>query len=330
MKKILIVLAACMALLCAVLTLSACSGETDYSVACQDCENGYVTVAQSKVEAGERVILAAHPNAGYMLSAFVVDGDIIDGCSFVMPQKDVTVSARFEVVTYSITYIPGDATVSGNNPDTYTVESVTELAAPQKDGYEVCGWYRYYTQTEYGFDIEEFRVISLEGLVGNLTLYAKYYNPPHVIIITDDEHGDCYIENYDYEAYYGQTYNVVVEPDIGYYFDGLLVNGIEVDGTTFAMPAGGAEITPIFKPVVYEISYELDGGENADDNPVSFTVEDGYLHLNDPTKDGYMFVCWYTDEEMTNCVYGDLNVYDCIEQPLTLYAYFVKEYEGDE
>ena len=123
MKKFLSLLALFALSIGCALIFSACKGGKEYSVTCEDGAHGYITVSDSRAEAGEKVILAAHPNAGYKLSHFTLDGEPLDGRSFVMPQQDVTVSASFEVVTYSVTYISGDATVDGNNPATYTVES---------------------------------------------------------------------------------------------------------------------------------------------------------------------------------------------------------------
>lgn len=329
MKKILLVPAVCGIIICGAVGLTACGGGAEYSIECQSSENGYVFVADTEVKAGEKVILAAHPNAGYRLTSFLLDGEAIDGVSFVMPQKDVTVSAQFEVVTYSITYVYGDTTAVGNNPDSYTAENAAELIAPEKEGYEICGWYRYCTEPEYNYnwDVEDFRVTTLEGLFGNLTLYAKYYNPPHEIHVADDGNGWCYVADYGDEAYYGETYRVTVEPSTGYELDYIAVNGTSIDGTSFTMPAGDAEVTAIFKPIEYQISYVLFGGENSPENPTSFTVEDGYVYLSDATKDGYFFIGWFADEEFTQPIYGGISAYDYLDEPLTLYAYFIAEDE---
>ena len=47
------------------------------------------------------------------------------------------------------------------------------------------------------------------------------------------------------------------------------------------------------KAIVYSITYELDGGTNADDNPTSYTIETEKVTLKEPTKDGYTFDGWY-------------------------------------
>lgn len=44
----------------------------------------------------------------------------------------------------------------------------------------------------------------------------------------------------------------------------------------------------------YEIKYELDGGINHEQNPATYTVEDK-VELKEPTKEGYVFLGWYTD-----------------------------------
>ena len=325
MKKLIGTLAAFSILTLCFTGLTACKSTKEYSVICQNADNGRVIVADESVKAGDKVILAAKPDIGYRLTSFVLDGEVLDGCSFTMPKKYVTVSATFEIVTYSITYVLGDTVFTGNNPETYTVESATELNAPQKDGYEICGWYTYHNQSEYEWDMEDYRVTSLEGLFGDLTLYAKYYNPPHVINVIDGENGWCYVENY-YEAFYGEIYTVDVNPNNGYYLESLFLNGAPIEGTSFTMPAGDVEITSVFKPIVYEISYELFGGKNSEDNPATFTVEDGYITLSDPTKEGYIFEGWYLDEEFSVYFYPEIDPYYWLDQPLTLYARFIEEY----
>ena len=165
-----------------------------------------------------------------------------------------------------------------------------------------------------------------------LTLYAKYYSPLHEVRVDYDEHGRGCTDGI-YEAYYGDTIEITLDPHTGYELDYITVNGDKIEGTSFTMPAGDAEIYINFKPIVYSISYELFGGENGENNPTSFTVEDGYITLNEPTKEGYMFAGWYADEELSRQIYGGFNVYDYIDGyidgPLTLYAEFIPYDEED-
>lgn len=340
MKRLLIVIAACTALLCGIAGLSACSAAPTYSVACSDCQNGYVIASDTRVEAGEKVILAAHPSAGYKLAAFLVDGEVIDGVSFVMPDKDVVVSAQFEIITYSVTYVVGDAVVVGSNPDSYTVETASELIEPQKDGYEICGWYTHWTELDdddyfWGSEDrnEDNRVKTLEGLYGNLTLYAKYYNPLHEITEAECFDGWFYVEDGIWRARYHDTVSVFVEPSRGYELDHVAVNGEAIDGTSFEMPACDIEISVNFKPIVYTITYELDGGDNSPDNPEYYTVEDGEdgnITIHDAQKDGYTFIYWYYYEDDYEMILNNSLFDTNLCRSVTLYAYFYPNDEYDE
>lgn len=43
----------------------------------------------------------------------------------------------------------------------------------------------------------------------------------------------------------------------------------------------------------YTITYNLNGGDNDEDNPASYTIESSTITLENPTKDGYRFDGWY-------------------------------------
>lgn len=47
----------------------------------------------------------------------------------------------------------------------------------------------------------------------------------------------------------------------------------------------------------YMITYMLDGGVNAPENPDSFTIDDIPITFSEPVKDGYEFDGWYSDPE---------------------------------
>ncbi len=54
--------------------------------------------------------------------------------------------------------------------------------------------------------------------------------------------------------------------------------------------------------VDYTITYELDDGVNNENNPTTYTVESETINLQNPSKDGYFFVGWYSDSTyLTAC-----------------------------
>ena len=54
--------------------------------------------------------------------------------------------------------------------------------------------------------------------------------------------------------------------------------------------------------VNYVITYHLNGGENHEENPKSYTAKDGKLLLKSPTKKGAKFLGWYRDKECTKSI----------------------------
>ena len=87
----------------------------------------------------------------------------------------------------------------------------------------------------------------------------------------------------------------------------------------------------------YTITYDLDGGTLATDNPSSYTPNTNTITLNNPTKSGYEFVGWSTKNEfdktkylkMEDFPYAGTYKYNSIPlKPNTEYVVSVKRYNG--
>jgi uncharacterized repeat protein (TIGR02543 family) len=65
-------------------------------------------------------------------------------------------------------------------------------------------------------------------------------------------------------------------------------------------PAENATYTAQWTANTYTIAYNLNGGKNNTDNPISYTVETKTIILANATRTGYTFDGWYTDEAFTN------------------------------
>ena len=83
----------------------------------------------------------------------------------------------------------------------------------------------------------------------------------------------------------------------------ILVNGVELSSSDFTLQNntltintssvnGNIEITPVLTPIVYTITYNLDGGTNDERNPATYTVETETFKLKVPSKSGYGFAGW--------------------------------------
>ena len=80
------------------------------------------------------------------------------------------------------------------------------------------------------------------------------------------------------------------------------------------LPAENATYIAQWKTVTYTITYNLDGGTNAESNPTSYTVETDTITLANATRNGYAFLGWYDENgdkitQITKKSIGDITLY---------------------
>ncbi|MBR4041592.1 MAG: InlB B-repeat-containing protein [Bacteroidaceae bacterium] len=111
------------------------------------------------------------------------------------------------------------------------------------------------------------------------------------------------------------TINLTVTPEKGYQVTEVSYtytkDGEEVKATitdpvnnvyTFEMPGYPVEVSAIFEPIEYNITY-MDGESKIENlSPAKYTVESEQITLPSATKAGYNFIGWYTEPEFTNVV----------------------------
>ena len=188
------------------------------------------------------------------------------------------ITASWTPIVYTITYNLNGGSNALSNPATYTIESNTiTLATPTKTGYTFTGW--------------SISAIP-HGSTGNKTISANW--TPTVYTITYLMNGGTNAESNP--ATYTIESNAITfaEPTrTGYTFTGWSVSSIPSGST------GNKTVTANWTPVVYTVTYHLNGGTNATANPATYTVENGNITLANPTRTGYTFGGWYENEKLT-------------------------------
>ena len=112
-------------------------GAVKYSINVVQPANGSVAASATSAAAGTIIELAATPAEGYTLDYFTLDGERINGDTFIMPARNVEVSAVFTANAYSITVVqPANGTVSASKLSAFFGEAV-ELTAVPDEGYEL-------------------------------------------------------------------------------------------------------------------------------------------------------------------------------------------------
>ena len=96
------------------------------------------------------------------------------------PSADITLYAKWNIITYNISYDLAGGTVAKANPTTYNIETATfTLTNPTKPGYTFTGWTK-------GNDNTLLTTVTIEqGSIGNLTYTAHYEVYLHDITIGD-------------------------------------------------------------------------------------------------------------------------------------------------
>ena len=91
---------------------------------------------------------------------------------------------------------------------------------------------------------------------------------------------------------------------VGYTFEGWYSDAaFTADNEVTEIATGSTEPKEFFAKfsdaITYDITYTLDGGTNAANNPADYTVETATITLEDASKDGYTFGGWYSDAAFT-------------------------------
>ena len=240
---------------------------------------------------------------GYIFDGWVVNGVGTAQTGLTLGAEDYTgaiaLTAAWTAERYAITYEGMDGAQFGDkHPTEYVYDTDTEVSDPTKAGYTFLGWLVNGESTA-----RKDLTLAKESCTDAITLTATWKQNPYAITWVVNEGGTLNEEGeYSKTAFFGDdiTAPTVTAMD-GYRFDGWYTDGSNfAENTKFKtgdkMPEGDVTYYAKWTLIQYSITYNLDGGTNAGENPKTYTVESEKITLLDPTKTGYRFDGWYTDD----------------------------------
>ena len=239
----------------------------------------------------------------YSDAAFTADNEVTEIATG--STGDVVLFAKFDAITYDITYTLDGGTNAANNPADYTVETTTiTLADASKDGYTFGGWY---SDAAFTADNEVTEIAT--GSTGPKEFFAKF-SETYNITYTLDGGTNAANNPADYTVETA-TITLADASKDGYTFGGWYSEAAFTNQVTEIATGstGPKEFFAKFSET-YNITYTLDGGTNAANNPADYTVETATITLAEASKDGYTFGGWYseatftTDNEVTEIATG--------------------------
>lgn len=212
--------------------------------------------------------------------------------------------AHYTPIEYKLVYSNVDG-AENSNPASYNITTGRiELKPAKKKGFTFEGW--YYDKECAGERVE---VIAAAG-IGDRELYAKWKEHSYKVVFHSNNGGDTTDgQSFTYTESKALKQNSFTKEEYNFtgwslkagqeakYKDGEVVSQLVPDDN------GIIHLYAVWTPVRYRIIYvNMDGAQNAAGNPDSFTVEDDFLTLYEPTKAGYTFEGWYTDDTYNNKV----------------------------
>ncbi|HPY88871.1 MAG TPA: InlB B-repeat-containing protein, partial [Spirochaetota bacterium] len=144
---------------------------TKYTVTFES--NGGSAVANQSIVSGNKIVKPANPTtaiAGYTFGGWHIDSSLKNEWLFNLytVSENITLYAKWNAITYNISYNLDGGTNKAGNPAIYTVETPTIiLQAPTKSCYTFGGWY-----SDPGF-ATKITEITL-GSTGDVELWAKW------------------------------------------------------------------------------------------------------------------------------------------------------------
>jgi len=79
----------------------------------------------------------------------------------------------------------------------------------------------------------------------------------------------------------------------------------------------------VWEAIEYPISYHYDGGDYIVGNPNSFTMDDMYVSITSPTREGYEFQGWHFEEDLSDPAFSS---FEPVPAGVHLYASWTKKY----
>ena len=270
----------------------------------------------------DQITFTVTPDAGYKVVEIKMNDVVMDieDREFTMPNGNVTLNVEYVPITYSITYNLDGGENNEANPEDYTVESESiTIARPTKEGFTFLGW------KDEDTEVENYTHTIAKGSTGNKTYTALWSAVSYSINVTSNN-GKVDIVG---GAKFNDDVTFTVTPSNGYVLTKIGIDGkpLETLSTrTFKMPSKDISIVFYYDTIKYDVTYMLgEGVTNHTDNLDKYDIVTG-LNPLPANKDGYVFIGWYLDEDLTEAyAYNSENL-----RPVTLYPRFAQAAIGSK
>ena len=213
-------------------------GAVKYSITVVQPTGGTVSASATSATAGATVKLTATPAEGYTLDYFTLDGERINGDTFIMPARNVEVSAVFTANAYSITVVQPTGGSVAASATSAAAGTTIELTATPAEGYTL----NYFTLNGERINGDTFIMPAR-----NVDVSAVFTANAYSITVVQPTGGT--VSASKLSAFFGEAVELTAVPDEGYELSHYVVNGAANNGSSFTMPAHDVMVTAVFTKV---------------------------------------------------------------------------------
>lgn len=202
----------------------------------------------------------------------------------------VNLIANFELIEYTIEYELNGGTAT--NPTRYTIESDDiVLNNPTRENIDFLGWSK-----KGSSEIKEKFIIS-KGSYGDIDLIANW-NLEEYEITYDLDGGEANnLTSYNLDT---KAFSLIEPIKPGYEFVGWSNDELIIPTKNVTISTENLKdlyYKANWKIIDYTITYDLNGGTA--ENPSKYNIDSDDIKLNTPTKKGYNFIGWSTNDSNT-------------------------------
>lgn len=285
-------------------------------------------------EVGDTINVTADPADGYQVKSvgYYMTADKDDpnkvvtpilNNSFQMPAGDVTVTAEFEGIEYTINFNANEGTGSADPVAVkYGEEAILPTTGFTRDGYEFNGWNTQSDGSGTNYAIVDGKITATKVMVPTqdnkeVTLYAVWEAVPYTVTVDDNiENGTVAVKDATAETKFtvGQTVTLDITPATGYkvatvsYTKDNETTATPVDAQngvySFTMPAANVTVTATFVKEDYDVTVAVSQNGTVESDKAKAQMGD-IVTMTITSAAGYeldQLVVKYTDGQTTVAV----------------------------
>ncbi len=288
-------------------------------IICLDAEGGQVESDTIEIAFDSPLVLLLPVKHGYSFDGWYND-EIKQENEIWKKDEDMFLTAHWQPIYYQILYNLVGGTNNTANPSFFNIEDNINLQPPTRIGYEFDGW------TAKGQTLPT-KEVAIKNETGEKN-FTAHWTPKSYEITLDCMGGECKFDTIS--VTFGKENKLPETSKRGYEFIGWFLGKEEICSESLWTIAEDVILKANWEVIIYQITYELYGGENDPNNPNTYTIEDETIVLLPATKKGNIFCGWQQQKNDNDIVSYIENIEHGSVGDVTLAAHFEAGTEGLE